>query len=128
MSNQFKPLSGLLRTSIAEIVLGGLLLSLTLVESRIAFSAVLQLLAGILGVTYRNTGKFKVVAIILHLIMVIDWSIAMALFFAPNIHTRDGVAAWFALAVFAGLPCSLAGLWFVVSTRKADVTVPVDVE
>lgn len=127
MGRAYKPLNGLFRVSATEVVLGGLMLPIVVVESRFSLIVVLQIIAGALGIAYRSTGKHKTVAALLHLLVVAYWCVSLS-GFRLLLQRHELVMTVFALFSVVGLPCSLTGLWFVVRTPRSDVEEPMPAE
>lgn len=122
MSQEFKPLTGLLRSALACIAAGVLLLLFSLETFEFRNLSIFQFVPGILSLLYRTTGKFKLFALLFYSFGLLIW--AQIIF---TVATRDTFKApqtqmlgYMAMAVC--VPTLLAGTYFVITTKRADVT------
>ena len=124
MGHEYKPLNGILRASVAEVLLGGLMFPLMVVEPRFSLIVILQIIAGALGIAYRSTGKLKAVAVFIHLLVVAYWCVSLS-GFRLLLDRHELAMTAFALFSIVGLVFSLTASWFVVRTARSEINEPV---
>ena len=121
MSEEYKPLAGLLRSALACIGVGAFLLVFTLENSKFMPMAVLHLIAGLLSVAYRSTGKFKLLALLFYSLALLIWSALVVDLATSGIRSTSASAPLAVAAMLIGIPVVLAGIYFVLTAKRADV-------